>query len=444
MKSPIISENKKEQCDRGFLIFEAMIAITLFTIFTLSTYYLHSSMNALKVLSIQNLEILKESVPSLDDYIEDGSVDQNITFSKYGNDSLLVKSGPLAITYSYADKAWGGSSCWPRLDFDNSNFSLYEQGISLGSGNRSTDIEVRNSFAYITADSSIQSRADFFIIDATDPSNPITISSLNTGPGLASLAVAGPYAYVANIASVSQLQIIDIHDRHHPHLVSQLKLPLPEASTTPPLASAIFYKEKFIYLGTNKWDGRELQIINVEDPLNPAVAGSFETDTLINDIFVHENKAYLATSDQNQMTIIDISDKTNPILKNTFTSSGWQTQQGKVIDIFEDGLGLGRTVGGINRTSNHEAFVFSSSTVMGSMNSVDIPGGVYGIILKPKDIFLITHDPGKEFQVWDRGLQGRKYTMPLRSSPVAISCDWSSLYFATGDEKGLSVYSQNN
>lgn len=444
MKSPIISENKKEQCDQGFLIFEAMISITLFTLFTLSIYHLNSSMNGLKILSIKNLEILKESVPSLDDYIENGNVDQNITFLKYGNDSLLVQSGPLAITHSDTGKAWGGSSCWPRLHFDNSKFSLYEKGISLGSGNKSTDIEVRNSFAYITADSSIQSRADFFIVDATYPSNPATISFLNTGPGLASLAVAGPYAYVANIASVSQLQIIDIHDRHNPHLVSQLKLPLPEASTTPPLASAIFYKEKFIYLGTNKWDGEEFHIINVENPSNPILIGSFETDTLINDILINENFAYLATSNQDQMVILDISDKSNPILKNTFTSSGWQTQQGKVIDIFEDGLGLGRTVGGINRTSNHEAFVFSSSTVMGSMNSVDIPGGVYGIILKPKDIFLITHDPGKEFQVWDRGLQNRKYTMPLNGSPVAISCDWSSMYFATGDEKGLSVYSQNN
>lgn len=442
MKSPITSVNKKIYLRKGFLLFEIMISVTLLTMFTVSSYYLNFSINALKSLSIQNLETLKNSVNSLDNYIKDESLDQNITFSKYGNDSVLVQNTNLSFTYSDTDRAWGGSSCRPRLHFDISKFSLYEQGVSLGFGNRSTDIEVRNSFAYITADSSVQSHHDFFIVDTTDPTSLVIVSSLNTGPGLASIAVAGPYAYVANIASVSQLQIIDIHNREHPRLISQLRIPLPESSSTSPLANTIFYREKLIYLGTNKWDGKEFHIINVEDPLNPRLVGSFETDTLINHIFVYGDMAYLANSDQNQMSILDISDKSYPILKNTFTSSGWQTQQGRSIDIFEDSLGLGRTVGGINRTSNHEAFIFSSSTVMGSMTSKDIPGGVYGINIKSEDIFLITHDAGREFQVWDKTFQNRKYTKSLKSNPVAISCDWSSLYFATGDEKGLSLYSQ--
>ncbi len=192
-----------------------------------------------------------------------------------------------------------------------------------------------------------------------------------------------------------------------------------------------------------KWDGPEFNIIDVSNPLSPILVGSFETNTLINDIYIRENRAYLATSDIGQMRILDISNKNNPILLFTFSPSGWQTQEGRTIDLFENRLNLGRTVGGFNVKANHEIFTFATSSVFTSYFSQDIPGGVYGILSRFPNIFLLTHSSNHEFQVWDSDLKNKIYDFPLGNMPMKMVCDQSSFFFATGNEKGISIIKLN-
>ena len=124
----------------------------------------------------------------------------------------------------------------------------------------------------------------------------------------------------------------------------------------------------------------------------------------------------------------------------TFSPSGWQTQEGRTVNYFENILSLGRTVGGFNVTTNHEAFIFSSSSQQNVVSSADIPGGVYGIITRNPYVFLLTHAVSSEFQVFSNDLKTKIHSMSVSSStPVAMSCDWSTLYFATGDNKGLTI-----
>lgn len=434
MKLQIISINDKNS---GFLMIEMIIAISLFTLFMISIYSYSMSINSLKIWSINELEILKNSVKLSDDIIN------NLLFNgiRYGNDSKIISINPFTFVKSNLIDSWGGLTCNPRIKFDQSKIVYYPNGLFLGNGNNSTDIDVRNSIVYLSTNSSTQSQPDFFIIDSHDPNNLKQISSLDTGPGVSSLVVAGPYVYLANTSSLSQLQIIDIHNRNSPYIISQLKLKLPTASSTPPRSTAIYYKNKFIYLGTNKWDGPELSIIDVSDPLNPTLVGSFKTDTLINDIFVYDNFVYLATSDASQMRILNISDKTDPRLISSFKSNGWEVQQGKVISLFEDTLVLGRTVGGINRINNHEIFIFSTTTDRQLSSSNDIPGGVYGLLIRLPFIYIITHSINEEFQVWDSTFKYKIYEKSLLYMPVSMVCDWSNLYFATGNENGLSILS---
>ena len=426
----------------GFLTVEIMIAFSLFALFTISTSALDSSMQNLKIWSSKELNNLKILADEMNLYLKNGTIGKDTVFSDYGNDSSKIFIGSLNITKSDFVNSWGSPSCSQRINFDSMKVALFSQGVSLGSGNVSTDIEARDSFAYITANSSTMLQSDFFIIDASDSSNPKIISSINTGPGLSAVAVAGPYAYVANTSTNSQFQIIDIHDRKNPHLLSQLKLSLPQASTTPTIGQSIFYKNGFVYLGTSKWDGPELNIINVSDPSHPSVVGSFETNTLINDIYVVGNTAYLATSDIAQMRVLDISNKSNPVSISVFSPSGWQTQEGKVLDYFEKKLSLGRTVGGFNNISNHEVFLFSTSSYSDYI-SHDFPGGIYGIFNRSPNVFILSHLVGSEFQVWNQTLTVENFSKPLGSIPVAVSCDWSTLFIATGDEKGLSILKLN-
>lgn len=443
MKLPIILRNDKGKIGRGFLTVEIMIAFSIFTLFTISTFTLISSIQNMKIWSIKELIKLKNSVQIMDDFIDNSVLSSDLNVSMYGNDSFKIGIEPFNIIHSDLINSWGRDTCFPRINFDQKKIQYFDKGIDLGIGNISTDLEVRNNIIYLTTDSATASKPDLYIINAENPSNPIIISSLNTGPGLRAIEVAGPYAYVANSGTTAQLQIIDIHNRSSPMLVSKFRLPLPQASTSPTIGNSIFYNKGFIYLGTMKWDGPEFNIIDVSNPLFPILVGNSETNTLINDIYIRENRAYLATSDMGQMRVLDISNKGNPILLFTFSPNGWQTQEGKTIDLFENRLNLGRTVGGFNVKANHEIFTFATSSVFTSYFSQDIPGGVYGILSRPPNIFLLTHFSTHEFQVWDSDLKNKIYDFPLGNMSLKMICDQSSIFFATGNEKGISIIKLN-
>jgi len=294
-----------------------------------------------------------------------------------------------------------------------------------------TDLEVRNGIAYISTDSSIASDPDLIIVDISDPNAPRIISTINTGPGLSSIALAGKRIFAAATSAAAQLHIIRMDGLSNPFLEKKFKLSLPYATATPPLASAIFFNNNKVYLGTEKWDGDEFSIIDVSNPLAPITIGGFETNSKINDIYVKNGIAYAAASDQNQLRVLDVGDPANPILVNSFGPSGWQRQEGKAISFFEDGLNLGRTSGGFNFTTDHEAFAWAStsSTTLINPKSVDIPGGVYGIIKDRFRIYLATRQINREFQVLDSQFTTSttvSYSLPIQ--PQAMACDRDNIY----------------
>lgn len=415
------------------MLIEIILVISLTSIFIISTFYLNSSIQSIKIWSIDKLASMENDVDQFDDLLSSN----NISGSYFGNDSRIVRLNNFQSIKSNLIDSWGESSCYPRIEFDSTNIVLDTTGVDIGYANRSTGMEVRNSIIYLSADSSTLSLPDIYIIDNTSHSNPIILSSLNTGPGVSAIAVSGPYLYLANTSSNSQLQIVDIHDRSNPYVISQLRLPLPSASSSPSRSSSIFYKNGYVYLGTNKWDGNEFNIIDVTNPTNPILVGGYDTNTLVNDIYVNGSIAYLATSDIYQMRILDVLDKYNPSLLGTFSPSGWEVQQGNVINVFENNLILGRTVGGVNRINNHEIFIFSTSSLQYPISSRDIPTGVYGSIIRSNNIFLLTHNIGKEFQVWNNNLTTRLFESSLGLQPIAMKCDWTTLYFVTGDNRGF-------
>ncbi len=221
--------------------------------------------------------------------------DAQFTHSAYGNDATIAAFststnsssnnqasssnqypssvfGSTSIEFNYLEpdtfSAYGKDTCPPILDFTNpsSTSTPISSSLPISSSNLITDLVVKDGFGYISTNSSSSTDPDLFIFDISDMANPKLISSFNTGPGVAALTVAGPYIFAANESSINQLQVIDIHDRSHPLIISQAKVPLDIASSTRPDASAIFYDKGFIYLGTEKGDSPELTIWSVADP----------------------------------------------------------------------------------------------------------------------------------------------------------------------------------
>ncbi len=428
MKLPTISVTK------GFLMSEIMVAFVLMTLLLTSAVVLSSSMNELRRLAVRKLERLEWVAGNM-------ASTTLFTHALYGNDTVEKKLDPITITESDYITAWGRDTCDPRLVFSPEKVNLYSQKVNIGAGNASTDVEVRNGIAYISSDSATAALPDFYILDVHNPASPLIISSINTGPGLAALEVAGPYAYAANLGTTNQLQIIDISNRAAPSVVSKFKLPLPQASSTPPLATAIFYSKGYIYIGTEKWEGNEFSVIDVHIPTNPVYVGGFETNTLINNIFVRDGLAYVAASDVGQMRILNISQPASIFQISQFSPTGWETQQGKTISYFEGNISLGRTSGGFNIVRNHEIFAFSTTTEL--VSSADIPSGVYGIVDRPEYKIIVTHFGSEELQVWNKNLDQKLFKKSLGFLPQAMTCDNQALYFATGDGWGIGIITLN-
>ncbi len=391
---------------------EMMLAFSLMTLFLTSAIALSATMQELRYQAIRELKNLELALANTSSSTLQAK-------KKYGNDSEEIIVEPLTMLLSNYTTAWGRDGC--SVEFSD-DFDLYFPSLNI-SNNPPTDIEVRNGVAYITTDSATASMPDVYIIDMGDPELPITMSSLNTGPGLSSLEIAGHYIYAANSGTTNHLQVIDIRNRNQPVLISTLKLPPPNASSTPTTATSIFYSKGQIYLGTEKWEGREFSVIDVSKPSAPRYVGGFEIDTLVNDIYIRGDIAYVAASNVGQMRILDVRNPSSISEADAFSPTGWETQEGKIISYFENVLSLGRTVGGFNAVNNHEIFIFASTTL-----SRDVPGGVYGIVHRPPYIYLAVGSVGREFQVWKDDLSSLILERSIGFLPKAMACDGNNLY----------------
>jgi hypothetical protein len=286
-----------------------------------------------------------------------------------------------------------------------------------------TDLQVRNNIAYISSDSTSSLDPDILIVDLHNKEIPVLRSTLNTGPGISAISLAGNRIFGAAASTQAQLHIIMLDDLDHLSLQKKYQLPLPSATTTAPFASSIFFYDNKIFLGTEKWGGNEFSIIDVRYPELPEIIGGLEISSKVNDIYVRNDKAYLADSDVGQLRILDISDVTHPFIINSFSSTGWQRQEGKTISYFEDVLGLGRTSGGFDIQSDPELFTWAttSTTTLAEFKSTNIPGGVYGIIKDRSHTYSVTREINKEFRI-----DNEYYPLPV--DPQTLTCDGNKLY----------------
>jgi hypothetical protein len=363
----------------------------------------------------------------------------------YGNDRIetdLTMSGrgqsvsfSSVRNYPFAsiDDAAGTPLC--SVDFGGglltANAEIIPISLPINASLPLTDLEVRNGNAYISADSSVASDPDVIVANISDPKNPRIISTLNTGPGIRSISLVGRYLYAAADSAAGQLHIIRFDDPASPSLVKRYRLPLPTPSSTPAIGSIVAYDKGIVYLGTEKWVGAEFEAIDASNPYDPSVIGGFDVDSKVNDIVIRDGRAYVASASRDQMITLDVLDPRDPIMMNAFSPDGWQRQEGKRIVSFEDILGAGRTSGGFDIAADHELFIWPpGSTTPISMN---IPGGIYGMVADRSNIYLATRNLDREFMVINRSLATSSAVYyPLPVAPQAMTCDQGHLYILAG------------
>jgi hypothetical protein len=450
---------KNSSCP-GFLILEAIIALALFSICIFSTIALSFGSRRMFEEARDKETLLDQAALSVADL---SNFDPQFAHADYGNDadiatfsastsSVLSTSasssvfGSSSISFNILEpdtfSAYGKDTCPPTLSFSNNTYSSTSAALPISPSNSVTDLSVKDGFAYISTDSSSSTDPDLFIFDMNDAADPKFVSSLNTGPGLAALTVAGPYIFASNKGSIDQLQIIDIHDRSHPMIISQAKVPMDIASSTAPNGSAIFYDKGFVYLGTEKGDSPEFTVWNVADPAHPILAGRYEIGNKVEKIFVDGTRAYVAGTGANQLMIFDVSDPTDSVLLETLAPSGWQTQSGRTLDLFEGELILGRDTGGYNNTANPEFILYDASDMVSNVaiterSSFDEPGGIYGVISRSPVFLVLTHRTSGQFRS-DDGLGTTSAAYSILGVPAAMSCDWGDIYVVSNNSSNDS------
>jgi choice-of-anchor B domain-containing protein len=175
------------------------------------------------------------------------------------------------------------------------------------------------------------------ILDVSDPTAPVEVFWL---PGTTSIwrdpCVYGDVAYVTTEANVG-LTIIDLSP-----LPASTTLPTYTyfGNTTPQLLSAhtCFVDENGVayIFGSNRVNGGVLMLDVHTDPFNPIELGFFD-NWYVHDGFVRNDTMFLAHIIDGFVSLVDVSDKANPVLlgtqntPNNFSHNIWPTDNGQIV-----------------------------------------------------------------------------------------------------------------
>jgi hypothetical protein len=264
--------------------------------------------------------------------------------------------------------------------------------VNLGAGESATGLDVVSSTVYMTATASSPSKADFFIVNVSDPQNPAIISSIDTGPGLNALDTTADYAYVANNKTSKQFQVIDISNKASPVVVSSTTLPGISQE-----AISIFYYNHKVYIGAQKGTGPEFHVFDVSVPASPVALGSFEIGANVTSISVRSSTAYVAVSTADGGTGLELLNVSNPASISQISS----------LNTNEESLGLylvGRKLYlGAEEGDNTEFSILdiTTSTSIQTLGTKNIGADVNAVMVRNNYAFLATSDSNKELQVYD-------------------------------------------
>ena len=184
-------------------------------------------------------------------------------------------------------------------------------------------------------------------VDISDPANPIYLGELRThgqfGSPWRDIKVYNDHAFVVSEARRHGMQVFDLTQLR---TVTNPPVTFAESAHYNGFGSAhnivINEDSGFAYgVGTNKCSGG-LAMVDIQDPLNPSNAGCYSADGYTHDAQCviysgpdseHGGKEICFNSNEDTLTIVDVSDKANPVLISRtgypgsgYTHQGWLTE----------------------------------------------------------------------------------------------------------------------
>ncbi|MEK7105809.1 MAG: hypothetical protein AAB895_00440 [Patescibacteria group bacterium] len=411
----------------------------------------------------KNLDVQTSATdPSLDLWTK--RVTSTVTWQNAGRSFSTI----FTTLLTNKEGALGGDTCSSVLsgDWAHPQIASYEFGKDLlvpsdtSSGFPVGDIDVDNGILYVVVNNSNgNNNPNFFKFDISNPLvKPVFLSSTDNNPsvkaGINAVKVFEDYAFLASAnganystclssLSCSQLHVIDSTTMS---VVSRLKIPGVTGTSGQGIGNAIFYKDGIIYLGLSKTlSGPEFVIIDVGgggvggSPTNPVYMSGLSIGNGVNSIHVKDDYAYVASPNDQELKVVNISNPLTPYQVGQFNApgGGGNNGNGKTIAMVGDILYFGRTL-----LTGNEFYILNKSNpetnlpILGSRDVQNTSGNntsINGIVIRDYLIFLLTND---NFQVLKRdsayGLT--EYATPIATpggSGTTIDCEGNYIYFAS-------------
>jgi hypothetical protein len=371
--------------------------------------------------------------------------------------STTWSTGTVDATYGNTSDLWGET--WTPADINSANFGLAFSAKNTAASSKTASVD------YLTI--TVTYAKEFYIFDVSNPTSPTFLGGLgnSTFTGLNAVAVAtsstGSYAYALTNSTTgqSQLEVINVSNPATAAVVSTF----PNISGTgmgQGVGTSIFYSNSYVYVGLTKVSGPEFNIIDVHVPGSPVYAGSYPLGATVNSIYVRGRFAFIAHpagSQLEQLTILDVSDPTNPVRVGGSSNPVGTGATGKSIYNVGDTAYVGRTTsspGSVDSIAEFYKFGLDSSNPAAvattSQSTFPLPtsgDGIYQMLVRDYLAFLLTGNAATGngmLRILDLRTAPTPPTfatvaLPNAGAPAGLDCEGNYLYAASVPPAGASV-----
>lgn len=188
-----------------------------------------------------------------------------------------------------------------------------------------------NEYALVGAEKGVS------VLDVTDPQNPTEIFWLSgSNSTWRDLKVNGDYAYITTEGN-DGLQIIDLSPLPGGTITNTTNYYGPSGGMWTSAHNLYIDENGYGYIfGSSRDEGGVIILDLFTDPMNPIEVGSFE-DWYVHDGYVENNIMYLAHVYDGFISMVDVTDKSNPIFLGTketpssFAHNIWLSQDGDYV-----------------------------------------------------------------------------------------------------------------
>jgi len=244
---------------------------------------------------------------------------------------------------------------------------------------------VDGNYAYMVTNSSL------YIFNITDPENVSLAGSVGLGAIGYNIFVSGNYAYIATSHNSRELTVVNITNKATPALVGT---GYNAAGTTD--GYGVFVSGNTAYLSRQSGTGADFFVLNISNPLSPSLLDSIDLGSSGFDVFVSENYAYLATSNNSrELDIIDVSTQTNINRVGSYDTA--ETTDGLSVYVSGTTAYLTTTSGG----ADFYAINVSNPSSPSLLDSIDLGGSGWKVYVDSGLAFVGTSNGTAEFQVID-------------------------------------------